>query len=97
MSATDINLDYADDGRTLQNATLAGNAAIELATKRARPARSWPANFMDIGLEPDGSVRSALDARRVTATLPATKDTAAAHHPLDRADRRRQSAGSEAR
>ena len=34
MSATDINIDYAEDGRTMQNATLAGNAAIELAPKQ---------------------------------------------------------------
>ena len=32
MSARDINLDYADDGRTLQNAALAGNGVIEVGT-----------------------------------------------------------------
>ena len=41
MSATDINIDYADDGRTMQNATLAGTPPIELAAKQGRPARSW--------------------------------------------------------
>ena len=40
MSATDINIDYAEDGRTMQNATLAGNAEISWRRSRARPARS---------------------------------------------------------
>ena len=31
MSARDINLDYGEDGRTLQQATLAGQSAIQLA------------------------------------------------------------------
>ena len=77
MSATDINIDYADDGRTMQNATLAGNAAIELAPKQGTAGQKLAGNFMDIGLEPDGSVRSVSTRDNVTATLPATKDTAA--------------------
>ena len=77
MSATDINIDYADDGRTMQNATLAGNAAIELAAKQGTAGQRLSGNFMDIGLEPDGSVRSLSTRDNVTATLPATKDTPA--------------------
>ena len=73
----DINIDYADDGRTMQNATLAGNAAIELAPKQGAAGQKLAGNFMDIGLEPDGSVRSLSTRDNVTATLPATKDTAA--------------------
>ena len=38
LSARDINLDYADDGRTLQQATLAGQGVIHLAGRTARPA-----------------------------------------------------------
>ena len=93
MAATDINIDYADDGRTMQNATLAGNAAIELAPKQGPTGQKLSGNFMEIGLEPDGSVRSLSTRDNVTATLPATKDTAGANHSLDRADRRRQRAG----
>ena len=77
MSARDINLDYADDGRTLQNATLVGQSEIQVAGKAAAASQKLAAENMDIGLEPDGSVRS-LNARdAVTVTLPATKDTAA--------------------
>jgi lipopolysaccharide transport protein LptA len=77
MSARDINLDYADDGRTLQNATLAGSALIQLATKDRSDGQTLGGGFMDIGLEPDGSVRSLSTRESVTVSLPATKDTAA--------------------
>jgi LPS export ABC transporter protein LptC/lipopolysaccharide transport protein LptA len=77
MTARDINLDYADDGRTLQNATLAGNSEIQVANKGSAAAQKLAGEYMDIGLEPDGSVRSLSTRERVTVTLPATKDTAA--------------------
>jgi lipopolysaccharide export system protein LptA len=77
MSATDINIDYADDGRTMQNATLAGTAEIELKPQQGATGQKLAGNFMEIGLEPDGSVRSVSTRDNVTATLPATKDTSA--------------------
>lgn len=77
MTARDINLDYADDGRTLQNATLAGTAAIELAGKGGSGGQRLAGEYMDIGLEPDGSVRHLSTRDGVTVALPATKDTAA--------------------
>jgi lipopolysaccharide transport protein LptA len=77
MAARDINLDYADDGRTLQNAMLVGQGEIRVAGKGAAAGQQLAAESMDIGLEPDGSVRS-LNARdAVTVTLPATRDAAA--------------------
>jgi LPS export ABC transporter protein LptC/lipopolysaccharide transport protein LptA len=77
MTARDINLDYADDGRTLQNAMLVGQAEIQVAGKGAAGSQKLAGENMDIGLEPDGSVRS-LNARdAVSVTLPATKDTPA--------------------
>jgi lipopolysaccharide export system protein LptA len=77
MSARDINLDYADDGRTLQNATLAGTAVLQLATKEGAGGQRLAGEYMDIGLEPDGSVRALNTRDNVTVTLPATKDTSA--------------------
>ena len=76
MSARDINLDYAEDGRSLQNATLAGAAAIQLAAKAGGDGQRLAGEYMEIGLEPDGSVRSLNTRDAVTVTLPATKDTA---------------------
>ena len=77
MSANDINLDYADDGRTLQNATLAGAASVEVASKGSSATQKLTGGYMDIGLEPDGSVRSLSTRDGVTVTLPAAKDTGA--------------------
>jgi LPS export ABC transporter protein LptC len=75
MAATDINIDYADDGRTMQNVHLAGSAAIDLAPQGAGAGQKLSASLMEIGLEPDGSVRSLTARDNVVATLPATKDT----------------------
>jgi LPS export ABC transporter protein LptC/lipopolysaccharide transport protein LptA len=77
MSANDINIDYADDGRTMRNATLAGNGAIELKPQQGATGQRLSGNFMEIGLEPDGSVRSLSTRDAVTAVLPATKDAPA--------------------
>ena len=77
MSATDINIDYAEDGRSMKNATLAGNAAIELAPQQGTAGQKLSGNYMDIGLEPDGSVRNISTRDNVTAALPATNDTSA--------------------
>ena len=76
MTARDINLDYADDGRSLQNATLAGTAAIQLAATAGGDGQRLAGEYMEIGLEPDGSVRSLTTRDAVTVSLPATKDTA---------------------
>ena len=76
----------------------------ERDARRQRARSSWRAQgrrrgqqltgeFMDIGLEPDGSVRSLSTRDDVDVTLPATKDTAGAHHPIDRADRGRHAQG----
>ena len=77
MTARDINLDYADDGRTMQNAVLAGTAVIQLAAKGGESGQRLAGEFMDIGLEPDGSIRSLTTRDAVSVTLPATKDTPA--------------------
>lgn len=77
MSARDINLDYADDGRTLQNVALAGQTEIRLSTKDGSGGQRLDGEFMEIGLEPDGSVRSLSTRDAVTVTLPASKTTGA--------------------
>jgi len=77
MSARDINLDYAEDGRTLQNATLAGSSVINVAGKGTAASQKLEGEFMEIGLEPDGSVRSLSTRDRVVVTLPPAKDAPA--------------------
>lgn len=77
MAARDINLDYGDDGRTLQNATLAGQTSLQLAGKGGMAGQRLTGEFLEIALQPDGSVRSLSSRENVTVTLPATRDTSA--------------------
>ncbi len=77
LSATDMNLDYREDGRSLQQATLAGQADIQLATKTASAGQRMQADNMDIVLAPDGSVSNLSARDRVEVSLPATAETAA--------------------
>ena len=77
MSARDINLNYGDDGQTLENAVLAGAGVMEVVPKGNTATQRLAAEYIDLALQPDGSVRT-LNARdRVTVTLPATTDTGA--------------------
>jgi len=72
MSARDINLNYGDDGRTLENALLAGRGEIQVRPKSSSTNQQLAADYLEMGLEPDGSVRD-LNARDgVTVTLPPT-------------------------
>ena len=71
MSARDMNLDYAEDGRTLRNATLSGAAAVDLTTQSGTGGQRLEGEAIDIGLEPDTSLRSLSARERVVVTLPA--------------------------
>jgi lipopolysaccharide export system protein LptA len=75
MSARDINLDYLDDGRTLQHATLAGNGEMVVASRGSTSTQKLAGDFTDVGMQPDGSVRSLSTRGRVVVTVPASKDT----------------------
>lgn len=77
MAARDMNLDYAEDGRTLKQATLAGQSSIQLAGKGGVAGQALKGEFIDVALAPDGSVNSLSSRQNVTVTLPATRDTSA--------------------
>ncbi len=73
MQARDINLDYADDGRT-RAARDAGRPEQRHPGRRRRPAQPGQrlaAEFIDIALGPDGAVTSLSSRERVVVTLPA--------------------------
>ena len=72
MQAGDINLDYADDGRTLQHATLAGDASITLAgAAGTATGQRLAAEWVDLSLGPDGAITSLVARERLLVTLPA--------------------------
>jgi lipopolysaccharide transport protein LptA len=77
MQARDINLDYAADGRTLQQSMLMGQSSLQLAKADGTPGQKLEADNIDVALAPDGTV-TRLDGReRVRMTLPATSDAPA--------------------
>lgn len=72
MEAHDINLDYADDGRTVQHVTLSGKASITLAgAAPGQPGQRLAAEFVDLALGPDGAITNLVARERLQVALPA--------------------------
>jgi LPS export ABC transporter protein LptC/lipopolysaccharide transport protein LptA len=74
MSARDITLTYADDGRTLQQAILAGTSEIQLAAKDGSRGQQLRAEFLDVQLAADGAITRLSSRDNVEVTLPAIGD-----------------------
>lgn len=78
MSSYDMDLRYADDGKTLEHALLAGDAAIQVAGPKGEAARRITANTIDVSLDAAGAL-SAMTARdSVVLTIPAAAPGGAA-------------------
>ncbi len=76
MSARDIDLTYAPDGRTVQTAKLVENAVAEFTADGG--ARKVSAATIDLTMGPDGSTITGLNANQnVALDLPATPDAPA--------------------
>jgi lipopolysaccharide export system protein LptA len=74
LSARDINLDYGDDGRTLQQATLAGRGAVHMAGAKGGPGQQLTAEWIDVSLAADGAVTGLSGRDAVRVVLPASGD-----------------------
>ncbi|MGE0450760.1 MAG: hypothetical protein AB7Q29_14400 [Vicinamibacterales bacterium] len=71
LSARDIDLQYAPDGRVLQRAVLTGNADLRLNGEARQQPRRVASSDMTITLGPDGARPTGLVARdNVRVTLP---------------------------
>jgi lipopolysaccharide export system protein LptA len=71
MSARDIDLAYAEDGRTLQSARLIENASVQLPGDKGKTGRRIAGKAIDITLAPDGSTVTNLVANeQVQVDLP---------------------------
>jgi lipopolysaccharide transport protein LptA len=69
MTARDIDLTYAEDGRTLQSARLLENAAVQMD---AAGGKRISGRTIDIGMGPDGTTVTRLNANEnVQVDLPA--------------------------
>jgi lipopolysaccharide export system protein LptA len=77
MTASDINLAYAEDGRTLRQAVLAEQARVQFRGTSG-PGRRLAAQLIDMQLDADGSTLTGLAARdAVELSLPASGGTPA--------------------
>lgn len=75
MQARDIDMSYADDGRTLQSAHLVENALVRLPGEKGKRGKQIAGNGIDISLAPDGTTVTNLTAtENVAVELPADGD-----------------------
>ncbi len=74
MTAHDINLEYADDGETLQHAVLAGGGVMQLAGAGGQPGRRIAGEVIDVTVDPGGAVTALVARDNVQLSLPASKD-----------------------
>ena len=77
MSARDMNLHYAADGRTLEHAQLIGGGAVALTGQNGSPGRQFIGETLDMLLAPDGSLTKATGRENVRLDLPASADAPA--------------------
>jgi LPS export ABC transporter protein LptC len=63
MAASDINLAYQPDGRTLRQVTLAEHAAVQFRGQAAGPGRRLAAALIDMQFDADGSTMTGLTAQ----------------------------------
>jgi LPS export ABC transporter protein LptC len=72
MSARDIDLDYTDDGATLERAQLTGNGQIKMAGGEDGPGRQFAGDLLELTFAPDASLTKAVGRGNVRVDLPAT-------------------------
>jgi LPS export ABC transporter protein LptC len=71
LTGQTMNLKYGDDGQTLRQALIVGNADAELGGETGKAGRQIVANTLDITLAPDGTTPVALTGRQaVRLTIP---------------------------
>ena len=77
MTARDIDLDYTDDGATLERTQLVGTAVIKMAGGEDGPGRQFAGDLLELTFAPDASLTRATGRGNVRVDLPATSGTAA--------------------
>jgi lipopolysaccharide export system protein LptA len=84
MRAKDIDLDYTEDGETLERALLMGGGSVVLRGQQESPGREFSAGVLDASLGPDGSVTRLVGDVNVVMTLPASSTAPARSVTSDR-------------
>lgn len=70
MGARDMNINFADDGETIQHALLAGGSAIQMAGSQGKPGRRISGQIVDVTLGEDSAVTGLLARQHVQLTIP---------------------------
>jgi LPS export ABC transporter protein LptC len=71
MSARDIDLDYTDDGATLERVKLTGGGAIALEGLDGSPGRQFLGDVLELAFAPDATVTHVAGKGGVEVDLPA--------------------------
>jgi lipopolysaccharide export system protein LptA len=74
LTGKDANLEYAEDGETLERVVLAGSGVIQLAGANGQPGRKIAGEIINVQLAPDGAVTRLTARDKVELTLPAAAD-----------------------
>jgi lipopolysaccharide export system protein LptA len=77
MSARDMNLHYAPDGRTLEHAQLLGGGAVAMTGQNGSSGRHFFGETLDVLLAPDGSLTKTTGRENVRLDFPASADAPA--------------------
>ena len=72
MTASDIDLDYTDDGSILERAQLTGNGVIKMAGGEEGPGRQFAGDVLELAFAPDASLTKAVGRGNVVVDLPAS-------------------------
>ena len=70
MGSRDMNINFADDGETIQHAVLAGGSAIQMAGAQGKPGRRISGEIVDVTLGEDSAVTGLLARQHVQLTIP---------------------------
>ena len=77
MSARDIDLDYTDDGATLERVVLTGNGAVVMSSDDGESGRQFAGDSLEMAFAPDASLTRAAGRGNVRVDLPGAPGTPA--------------------
>ena len=77
MTARDIDLDYTDDGATLERVGLTGDGAIVMSREDGESGRQFAGDSLDLTFAPDASLTRAVGRGNVRVELPGAQGSPA--------------------
>ena len=77
MTAGDIDLDYTDDGTTLERVVLTGDGAVAMDGANGESGREFAGDLLDLSFAPDASIVRAAGRSNVRVDLPGVRGSPA--------------------